>query len=74
MKTPLQQLIEVLQEAYDLNPMEPEFREGLAEAIGYARARLPLERSHIKVAWQDGASGILNQTAEQYLRETYENS
>lgn len=71
MKTPIQQLIDVLQEAYDLNPMEPDFREGIAEAIGYARARLPLERSHIKAAWQDGAEGILNQTAEGYLRETY---
>lgn len=71
MKTPLQQLIERLQEAYDLNPMEPDFREGLAEAVGYARNLLPVERAHVKHAWQDGAEGILNQTAEGYLRETY---
>lgn len=74
MKTALAQLIERLEEAYDLNPMEPDYREGLAEAIGWARNLLPVERADIKHAWRDGASGILNQTAEQYLRETYENS
>ena len=52
--------------------MEPEYREGLAEAIGQARLLLPIERSHFKAAWRDGGEGILNQTAEEYLKETYE--
>lgn len=71
MKTALEQLIERLQEAYDMNPMEPDFREGIAEAIGLAKNLLPVERANIKHAWQDGAEGILNQTAEGYLREIY---
>lgn len=72
MRTPLQELISRLEDLYDANPMEPEYREGLAEAIGQARLLLPIERSHFKAAWRDGGEGILNQTAEEYLKETYE--
>lgn len=71
MKTPLTELILRLGEMYDMNPMEPEYREGVADAILQARKLLPLERSHLKHAWRDGSEGILNQTAEGYLRETY---
>ena len=71
MKTPMEQLIVVLKEAYDSNPMYPEYREGLAEAIGLAKGYVELERGHLREAWRDGANGIVNQTAEQYLREVY---
>lgn len=74
MKTPLQELIKRLDDLYAANPMEPEYREGLADAINQARLLLPIERSHFKSAWRDGGESILNQTAEEYLRETYENS
>lgn len=71
MKTPLEELITRLDELYDANPMEPEYREGIADAINLARLLLPLERSHLKASWRDGGESILNQTAEQYLRDTY---
>jgi len=72
MKTPLQELITRLDDLYDANPMEPEYREGLAEAINQARLLLPIERSHFKAAWRDGGQSILNQTAEEYLKEVYD--
>lgn len=72
MKTPLQELIERLDDLYAANPMELEYREGLADAINQARLLLPIERAHFKAAWRDGGESILNQTAEEYLRETYE--
>lgn len=71
MKTPIQQLILRLEEAYEANPTQREYREGLAEAIGLARALLPVEQAHIKAAWRDGAGGILHQTGAGYLNSTY---
>ena len=69
--TPLQQLVVRLEEAYDLNPMEPDYREGLAEALSMARGLLSQEQQHIVSAWYDGSGGILNQSGEQYFRDTY---
>ena len=71
MKTPIQQLILRLEEAYEANPTQREYREGLAEAISNARSLLPIEQAHIKAAWRDGADGILHQTAEGYFRSVY---
>lgn len=71
MRTPLQQLLDRLNEAYESNPTHPEYREGLAEAIGLVRALLPVEEAHLKAAWRDGSEGVINQSAAQYLRETY---
>jgi len=71
MKTPMQQLIDRLEVLYDCNPMEPDYREGLADAITEARLMLPFEKSHIKHAWQDGAEGILTQSATEYFNEVY---
>lgn len=73
MKTPMHQLIERLREAYETNPMYPEYREGLAEALSLATGLLAVERAHLKAAWRDGSEGILNQSAESYLRDTYLN-
>lgn len=71
MKTPIQQLIERLNVLYDLNLLEQEYREGLADAIAEARLLLPFERVHIKHAWRDGADGVLSQTATGYFNEVY---
>jgi len=71
MKTPIQQLILRLEEAYEANPTQREYREGLAEAISNARSLLPIEQAHMKAAWRDGADGILHQTAEGYFRSVY---
>lgn len=71
MKTPIQQLILRLEEAYEANPTQREYREGLAEAISNARSLLPIEQAHMKAAWRDGAHGILHQTAEGYFRSVY---
>lgn len=72
MKTPLEELILRLGDLYDANPMEPDYREGLAEAINQARILLPIERSHLKAAWQDGSEGLLTQSPGEYIREVYE--
>ena len=72
MRTPLQELITRLEDLYDANPMEPEYREGIADAILQARLLLPIERSHLKASWRDGGQSILNQTAEEYLKEVYD--
>jgi len=71
MKTPIQQLIDRLEILYDCNPMELEYREGLADAIAEARLMLPFEKSHIKHAWQDGSEGILTQSATEYFNDVY---
>jgi len=71
MKTPMQQLIDRLETLYDLNPMEVEYRAGLADAITEAKLMLPFEKSHIKHAWQDGSEGILTQSATAYFNEVY---
>jgi len=72
MRTPLQELIVRLEEIRDVNPMDPDYQAGIADSIAQARLLLPIERSHLKAAWRDGGQSILNQTAEQYLSETYE--
>lgn len=71
MKTPLQQLIDHLEAMYQMNPMEPDYREGIADAITGAKMMLPVEKSHIKHAWQDGSEGILTQSATAYFNEVY---
>ena len=71
MKTPIQQLILRLEEAYEANPTQREYREGLAEAIGLARALLPVEEAHLLASWRDGAEGIAHQTARNYFRTLY---
>jgi hypothetical protein len=71
MKTPMQQLIDRLESLYDLNPMEQEYREGLADAIVEAKLMLPFEKSHIKHAWQEGSEGILTQSATEYFNDVY---
>ena len=71
MKTPIQQLIDRLETLYDLNPMEVEYRAGLADAITEAKLMLPFEKSHIKHAWLDGREGILTQSATSYFNEVY---
>lgn len=68
----MQQLIDLLQEAYDSNPTERDYRQGLAEAIGLARSLKAAERSHIKQAFREGSDGIIDQTGEDYLRRVYE--
>lgn len=72
MRTPLTELIARLNALYDMNPMEPEYREGLADAIAEARLLLPIEQSHLRGAWNDGNGGILNQSATEYLNEVYD--
>lgn len=67
----MHQLIDRLREAYEANPMYPEYREGLAEALSLAMTLVAVERAHLKAAWRDGAEGIINQTSEQYFREAY---
>ena len=64
-------LIERLQEAIDCNPMEPDYTDGLKEAVRFALSLLPTESSHIKQAWRDGADGVLNRSAGEYVREVY---
>lgn len=71
MTTPLNQLIDRLETLYDLNLMEPDYREGIADAIAEARLLLPIEKSHILNAWQDGAEGITNQSATVYFNSIY---
>lgn len=71
MKTPLQQLIDRLSTLYDLNLLEPEYRSGLVDAIAEAKLLLPIEKSHILHAWQDGAEGIINQSPNSYFKQIY---
>ena len=73
MKTPIEQLIDSLEAMYDMNPMEPDYRTGLADAITGAKMMLPIEKSHIKHAWLDGREGILTQSATSYFNEVYNN-
>lgn len=67
----MQELIARLDDLYDQNPTQQEYRAGLAEAISEARRMLKLESEHIKTAWRDGQSGIKNQTGTDYYLETY---
>lgn len=71
MKTPMQMLLDRLEELYDINMLEPEYREGLADAMSVAKTLLPIETSHIKAAWRDADAGIEHQTATDYYRSTY---
>ena len=71
MKTPVQLLIDRLKEAIDCNPMEPDYTDGLKEAVRLAYSMLGTESSHIKHAWRDGADGVLNRSAGEYVREVY---
>ena len=71
MKTPMQMLLARLEELYDLNMLEPEYREGIADAIVVAKTLKGIETSHIKAAWRDAAIGIEHQTATDYYRSTY---
>lgn len=71
MKTPMQMLLARLEELYDLNMLEPEYREGIADAIAVAKTLTGIETSHIKAAWRDAATGIEHQTATDYYRSTY---
>lgn len=72
MKTPIEQIIDRLEELYEANPLDRDYRAGLAEAIGIARNHLPIERSHIKAAWRAGGEEIITQTATDYFRNLYE--
>ena len=67
----MQELIGRLDDLYDQNPTQREYRAGLAEAISEARKLVKPESEHIKSAWRDGQSGIKNQTATEYYLETY---
>lgn len=72
MKTPIEQLIARLEELYEANPLDRDYRSGLAEAIGVAKSHLAIERSHIKAAWRSGGEEIITQTATDYFRNLYE--
>ena len=71
MKTPIQQLIDRLEEIYQANPMEPEYRAGIGDAILQARLLLPVEAGHIKEAWRSGGENIITQTGSEYYRNIY---